>query len=94
MKDGLPLEGIIPMLGYIKDLSMLGTVVIPPGDSHLLEQPLYVTLHQSSITKNNCIRSVSIYNEEAATERVSILAKMRAVLRCWIGKMDSSNPGQ
>ena len=73
---------------------MLGTEVLPPGDSHLLEQPLYVTLHQLSITNNNRIRSVRIYNEGAATERVSILAKMRVVLRCWIGKMDSSNPGQ
>ena len=51
----------------IKDKYTLGIVVIPPVDAHLTDQPPYMTLILSSLSKKNWIRSERIFRKEAAT---------------------------
>ena len=66
-EDELPLEDSRPLRKGIKEKYLLVTVGIPPGDSHLLDQPLKAKLKLLAITNNNWIISAIIYREEATT---------------------------
>ena len=71
MEYRLPLDDSRHILEDIKYQYLLVMVGFPPGDTHLLYQPLDATLKILSLTKKNWLRLSRIYRQEVATERAS-----------------------
>ena len=82
------------MLEDIKDKHLIGTVVLPTGDSQLMEGPLEAKLKLLSLTDNNCLRSEIIVRYEDTKESASTLTHMRVFIVFGIGQPGPYTPGQ